>query len=231
MQKLFWAMYKLISYQGPGEQIVLLLKRPTIFTVQRCIYRYWLHDRRNTQAFFCPKRDHVNVHTYEDASAVILSFAEFYADVLRCKIQSLESQLETWCELCKKENSDNLPSTSTECLSKCSATFLPGVYTMLQMFATLSVSTAEPDRSFSALKLLKNYFGSTMREKRIISLIYIHSDLKVDVNNIIDRFAGKNRRLKFIWFGYSSFFQFRPRSKVSKTTPEYYRSKIQTVEC
>ena len=66
-------------------------------------------------------------------------------------------------------------------------------------FATIPASVAEAEWSFSALKLLKTYLRSTMTEERVsaLALAYIHSDIKIDSDVIISKFAVKNRRLKF----------------------------------
>lgn len=129
----------------------------------------------------------------------VLPTAELYDGILPCPISSLESQFETWYNQWENVPIEHLPNTITESLDQCNKTFLPGIYALLQIFATIPVSTAAAERSFSALKLLKTYLRSTMNEDRIssLALVYIHNDLKIDVEKIIDRFAIKNRRLKF----------------------------------
>ena len=76
---------------------------------------------------------------------------------------------------------------------------MPGIDALLRIFATIPASVAEAERSFSALKLLKTYLRSTMTEERVSALAsaYIHSDMKIDSDVIISKFAVKNRRLKF----------------------------------
>jgi len=65
------------------------------------------------------------------------------------------------------------------------------------MFATLPVTTATGERSFSALKLIKTYLRTSMREDRLIALalLYINKDIKLDYSQVIDQFAKENRRL------------------------------------
>ena len=59
-----------------------------------------------------------------------------------------------------------------------------------KIFATLPVSSATAERSFSALKYLKSYLRSTMSEDRLngLALAYIHRDLD---QHIIGWFAIK----------------------------------------
>ena len=62
------------------------------------------------------------------------------------------------------------------------------------------VTTASGERSFSALKYLKNYLRSTMGEDRLNGLahLYINRDINLDYNLVIDEFGRHNRRLNFV---------------------------------
>ena len=66
----------------------------------------------------------------------------------------------------------------------------------LYIFATLPVTTATDERSFSALKLIKTYLGTSMQENRLnaLALLYINYDVKLDYSQVIDQFAKGNRR-------------------------------------
>ncbi|CAH2015035.1 unnamed protein product [Acanthoscelides obtectus] len=46
------------------------------------------------------------------------------------------------------------------------------------------------------LKRIKTWLRSTMLQERLVglALLYMHSDIKIDVNTILDRFASKNNR-------------------------------------
>ena len=76
----------------------------------------------------------------------------------------------------------------------------PALATMLQIFATIPVTTATGERSFSALKYIKNYLRSTMGEERLNGLahMYINRDIELDYDSVIDEFGRENRRLKFV---------------------------------
>ena len=49
----------------------------------------------------------------------------------------------------------------------------PALATMLQIFATIPVTTASGERPFSALKYIKNYLRSTMGEERLNGLAHM----------------------------------------------------------
>ena len=69
--------------------------------------------------------------------------------------------------------------------------------TLLQIFATLPVTTATGERSFSALKLMKTYLRTNMQENRLnpLAFLFINNDIKLDYSQVIDQFAKGNRRL------------------------------------
>ncbi|CAI6376166.1 unnamed protein product [Macrosiphum euphorbiae] len=72
-----------------------------------------------------------------------------------------------------------------------------------QVLATLPVSVASAERSFSTLRRLKTWLRSRMTEDRLSALCLINVHNKVDlldqIDHIIDNFANsKNRRLEFV---------------------------------
>lgn len=69
----------------------------------------------------------------------------------------------------------------------------PNINIAIRLFLTLPVSIASCERSFSKLKLIKNYLRSTIGQDRLsnIGIISIEYDIAKDINydNIIDEFA------------------------------------------
>ena len=79
---------------------------------------------------------------------------------------------------------------------------LPTLSLSLQLFLTICVSVASCERSFSKLKLIKEYLRSTMGQSRLsdLALLSIESDKvkDIDFDGVIDRFAAlKTRKGKF----------------------------------
>ena len=66
------------------------------------------------------------------------------------------------------------------------------------LFLTLPVTTATPERTFSKLKLIKNYLRNSMNHDRLTDLSVLSiqkEDAKnVDFSGIIDDFASVNAR-------------------------------------
>lgn len=66
----------------------------------------------------------------------------------------------------------------------------------------MPVSSATSERSFSAMRRVKNYLRSTMGDERLsnLSLMHIHRQIAITKNKVLDDFINsKNRRLDFAW--------------------------------
>ena len=70
---------------------------------------------------------------------------------------------------------------------------------LIQILATLPVTTATNSRSFSALKYLKTYLRNTTKEVRLngLALLYVQRDISLDFEQVIAEFSRRNRRLNF----------------------------------
>ncbi|CAF3377696.1 unnamed protein product, partial [Rotaria sp. Silwood2] len=62
------------------------------------------------------------------------------------------------------------PNNAIDAYIKCNGIFFPNIKVLLQIYATLPVTTATGERSFSTLKLVKSYLRSTMSESRLNGL-------------------------------------------------------------
>lgn len=77
----------------------------------------------------------------------------------------------------------------------------PNISTALRIYLTLPVTVAEGERSFSKLKLIKNYLRSTMTQDRLTNLAIISIESKIDIkiNDLIKIFANsKARKIEFV---------------------------------
>ena len=69
------------------------------------------------------------------------------------------------------------------------------------MLATLPVSSASNERSFSTLKRIKTYLRNSVGEARLngLAMLNIHRDMEVDVQTVIDDLAKLgSRHLQFV---------------------------------
>jgi hypothetical protein len=72
------------------------------------------------------------------------------------------------------------------------------------LLTILTIPVASPERSFSKLKLLKNYLRSTMSLERLNGLVMctIEKDILDDINvdTIVEDFASRSAHRKFFGF-------------------------------
>ena len=75
----------------------------------------------------------------------------------------------------------------------------PSSAVLIQILATLPVTTATNERLFSALKYLKTYLRNTTKEVRLngLALQYVHRDISLDFKQVITEFSHKNPKLNF----------------------------------
>ena len=112
----------------------------------------------------------------------------------------LPSELEVWKNIWRFPVYTDIPEAFTAALRVCHKAAMPLIFALLQIGATLPGTVCFAERSFSSMKLLKSYLRSNMMEDRLsnLALIYIHKDVEIKVEEVIDRFAAKNRRLNFV---------------------------------
>lgn len=74
------------------------------------------------------------------------------------------------------------------------------VYTAMLLFHTIPVTSASAERSFSKLKIIKNYLRNSMAQDRLryLSLLAIENIVasNLDLSEVIDRFAQIKARKK-----------------------------------
>lgn len=72
----------------------------------------------------------------------------------------------------------------------------PNMYILMKILCTLPVTSCECERSISALRQLKSYMRTTMKEDRLngLALLHVHNDLEINIERVIDIFAQKHPR-------------------------------------
>ncbi|XP_060858893.1 uncharacterized protein LOC132936221 [Metopolophium dirhodum] len=87
-----------------------------------------------------------------------------------------------------------------EALSICNPEIYPNIFKLLTIFATLPVSTAQNERSFSSLKKIKTYLRNTMGQKRLngLAMLSINRKDRIESKQVLDELAVKKRRLPLI---------------------------------
>ena len=110
--------------------------------------------------------------------------------------QSLfQSELEVWKAECtalhNREEMDLI-----EALKIADKEFSPNIHSVLLLILTLPVGAVPCERSFSAMRRLKDWSRSTMTENRLcgLAMLYAHRDIQVDRENVLKRFDSTGHR-------------------------------------
>lgn len=130
----------------------------------------------------------------------IKHLVEFYSEDLDCNADMAIAEVQLWYRRLSRLKSENLPGNALEALAVCSPTLQPNVRKLLQILATLPVSTCTSERSFSTLRRLKTYLRNSTGETRLngLALLNIHRKLTPTTDAVIDELLKKKRRLDFV---------------------------------
>lgn len=112
----------------------------------------------------------------------------------------VRAEFELWRTRWLQAKVNERPTSAIESLSVCSPEFFPNIRKLLLILATLPVTTATPERTFSTLRLLKSHLRTNMGEDRLagLTLLYLHRGITITSDQVIDKFAHQSRRREFI---------------------------------
>lgn len=75
----------------------------------------------------------------------------------------------------------------------------PNLFKLLQVALSIPISSATCERSFSSMRRIKNWLRSSMAQDRFtfLSILNIERDItnKLNVNDIVNKFAEKDRKI------------------------------------
>ena len=116
---------------------------------------------------------------------------------------TFKQEIMLWRQTWANEAKPALPLTISSALchaNTCDLMF-PNVTTILKLLLLTPVTSSGVERANSSLRRIKDCFRSTMGEDRFNSLIllYVHKDIELNNDQIIDNFARKHpRRMLFL---------------------------------
>ena len=126
-----------------------------------------------------------------------------YWEICRCSVVIAQVQSETQPagrQDGKRRTSKGSQTHSMIQFKKSTPDPYPNIYTLIVILMVMPVSTVTAERSFSAMRRLKNYLSLTTTTERLsgLSLMYVHKDKPLDAAIIVQPFSQeKNRRLTF----------------------------------
>jgi hypothetical protein len=124
-------------------------------------------------------------------------FASMFSDDLPNPI-ALDGELYLWESFWKSNDKGSLPDNVSATLKAINFPGFENIKVLLRILGTIPVTSCECERSFSALRRLKDYTRSTMAAACLngLALLYIHQDLELDVEKVIDMIAKDRRRIE-----------------------------------
>ena len=129
----------------------------------------------------------------------ILQLAETYNADISCTADAAAAELQLWFRQLVAQPDDRRPKNAVDAFRMCDGETLPAIKKLLQIMATLPVTTCTSERSFSTLRRLKTYLCNTTADERLngLALLNIHRDIKLDSDRIIADLCVTPRRLPF----------------------------------
>ena len=125
-------------------------------------------------------------------------FANYYYEDFP-NFNGLDAELDLWFNFwdCAKFKND-LPDSVSVTLKRADSLAFPNIHLALKLLGTLPITTCEYERSFSSLRIVKTWDRSMIANARLngVALLFIHREIDLDVSEIIDLFAQKNRRVQ-----------------------------------
>ncbi|KAJ8873888.1 hypothetical protein PR048_024724 [Dryococelus australis] len=99
-----------------------------------------------------------------------------------------------------KNSKDELPKDAITALKKCEEILFPNLHILLRILATLPVTTASVEISFSTLKRLKTYLRNSTGEDCLngLALMSINRSIPLNEDILLEKFAKENRRMLLI---------------------------------
>jgi hypothetical protein len=134
----------------------------------------------------------------EEEQALLCLHQKYVSDINHSQMAAL-GELRVWYKTVSRL-AKNPPQNALESLTHCNEGIIyPFIRKMLQVMATLPVTTCAAERFFYTLRYLKNYLRSTTSETRLngLALLYIHSDISVPTEDVLNILALKSRRMDF----------------------------------
>ena len=149
--------------------------------------------------------DHQNMKMMEGISSLTPKSQSFldediiteFASLFNADIDALRSEISTFKHLLQRKSELDRPNTLLE-MQRYALTMKDAFYELsrlLTIACTLPISSAECERNFSSMRLIKNDLRSVMTNERLDSLMVlgIHRDRagKINLDSVVDMFKAK----------------------------------------
>ena len=109
---------------------------------------------------------------------------------------SLQVELDCWKHKFLHYTPDDLPTSPLVALNQCDCRLFPNLSTLLRLICTIPITSCEAERTFSALRRMKTFLRTTMKEDRLngLALMHVHRQIPIDFDEAMEKFARKHPR-------------------------------------
>lgn len=160
-------------------------------------------DRRfQDEVYSCYKGLYITPSVMLDNAASwkanVREFCGYYRGDLP-NVGGLDAELIMWERLWRDQQLIRgvvIPDRVSQALAVIDKQAFCNVFTILQLLATVPISSASCERSISTLRYLKTYLRNTMTQDRLngLALMYVHKDKHINLDQVIDLFAQMHPR-------------------------------------
>ena len=160
-----------------------------------------LNTRFQDQVFVCYKGlsiipSHLLEHP-QDWKDHVMEFCQNYRQDIP-NAAGLEAELILWERLWKDKEGkkEDIPDRISFTLKFTDKECFVNIFAILQVLATIPITSSSCERSISVLRNLKNYLRSTMSHDRLngLAIMHAHADVNLNLGEIIDLFANLHPR-------------------------------------
>ena len=129
----------------------------------------------------------------------VREFCDYYTRDIP-NVAGLEAELVMWERLwIDRQNrgvAADIPDRVSEALAVVDQQAFCNIYTILQLLATVPISSATCERSISTLRYIKTYLRNSMTQDRLngLALMYAHRDKHIDLDQVIELFVQMHPR-------------------------------------
>ena len=109
--------------------------------------------------------------------------------------EAFQQEVKVWTERWKLFSTP-LPDNICETLQQANDKLYPNICSLLKLLLVIPVTTASVERGNSSLKYVKSELRTTMTQDRlnVLILLFIHKDIPLDYDVIVNAFAAKRPR-------------------------------------
>ena len=113
------------------------------------------------------------------------SYSEMFTDPTTV----IKSEYDMWRRKWQQQTADSRPKSALAALDHSS--MYPNISTILQLLATVPVTTAEAEQQFSKMERTMTAIRASMEQERLeaLLLLQIHQDISPSLDTVIDQFS------------------------------------------